>query len=163
MKPLIRTFLRLTKTPKKQLSARRSFQILRGWRRESCLRKRANYQSSPFKQSRAQRSSKIPQSSACKFPVPLALPEVVSVSRAAVAGGARWEAVLCSLCFAVGIYQILGVSTAAVTMSVPSALMKQPPIQSTAGAVPVRNEKGTGSPSLLSDLTFQPQYHSNLP
>ncbi|OBS78760.1 hypothetical protein A6R68_18845 [Neotoma lepida] len=27
-------------------------------------------------------------------------------------------------------------------MSVPSALMKQPPIQSTAGAVPVRNEKG---------------------
>lgn len=28
-------------------------------------------------------------------------------------------------------------------MSVPSALMKQPPIQSTAGAVPVRNEKGT--------------------
>lgn len=30
----------------------------------------------------------------------------------------------------------------AATMSVPSALMKQPPIQSTAGAVPVRNEKG---------------------
>ncbi|MBW02702.1 Microfibrillar-associated protein 1, partial [Eschrichtius robustus] len=27
-------------------------------------------------------------------------------------------------------------------MSVPSSLMKQPPIQSTAGAVPVRNEKG---------------------
>lgn len=27
-------------------------------------------------------------------------------------------------------------------MAVPSALMKQPPIQSTAGAVPVRNEKG---------------------
>lgn len=27
-------------------------------------------------------------------------------------------------------------------MSAPSALVKQPPIQSTAGAVPVRNEKG---------------------
>ncbi|EPQ14273.1 Microfibrillar-associated protein 1 [Myotis brandtii] len=31
---------------------------------------------------------------------------------------------------------------AAMNMSAPSALMKQPPIQSTAGAVPVRNEKG---------------------
>lgn len=30
----------------------------------------------------------------------------------------------------------------AATMSAPSALVKQPPIQSTAGAVPVRNEKG---------------------
>lgn len=35
-----------------------------------------------------------------------------------------------------------GITAAAIKMSVPSALMKQPPIQSTAGAVPVRNEKG---------------------
>lgn len=38
-------------------------------------------------------------------------------------------------------------SPPAATMSVPTALMKQPPIQSTAGAVPVRNEKGkSGGP-----------------
>ncbi|MXQ86028.1 hypothetical protein E5288_WYG010080 [Bos mutus] len=40
------------------------------------------------------------------------------------------------------ISRLSGVTDAVVNMSVPSSLMKQPPIQSTAGAVPVRNEKG---------------------
>lgn len=41
------------------------------------------------------------------------------------------------------ISRVSGVTAAVVNMSVPSSLMKQPTIQSTAGAVPVRNEKGT--------------------
>ncbi|KFO33000.1 Microfibrillar-associated protein 1 [Fukomys damarensis] len=45
-------------------------------------------------------------------------------------------------CSEFGIRQVERVVAAAVNMSVPSSLMKQPPIQSTAGAVPVRNEKG---------------------
>ncbi|EQB77547.1 hypothetical protein CB1_000386044 [Camelus ferus] len=60
----------------------------------------------------AQTSSTIPQASGRLFPVFLARPQVSEVT------------------------------TTAINMSVPSALMKQPPIQSTAGAVPVRNEKG---------------------
>lgn len=74
------------------------------------------------------------------FPVSLAWPPGVSPRRAAASGGRRLEAVVGSSLF--GISQVSGITAAAATMSVPSALMKQPPIQSTAGAVPVRNEKG---------------------
>lgn len=116
----------------------------------------------------AQTSSTIPQSSGRIFPVFLAQPEVVSLSVAQQCTVALVEEVFfcsltlfCSVQF--GISQVWGVTAAAVNMSVPSSLMKQPPIQSTAGAVPVRNEKGTVLSGFPVGSYLFPQHIPNLP
>ncbi|XP_043736363.1 microfibrillar-associated protein 1-like [Cervus elaphus] len=69
----------------------------------------------------------------------------VSISRAAVSSGPRrrgFYLFVDVVAVHFEISQVSGVTAAVVKMSVPSSLMKQPPIQSTAGAVLVRNEKG---------------------
>ena len=69
-----------------------------------------------------------------------------SINRAAVCSGPRrrgFYLFVDVVAVHFEISRLSGVTDAVVNMSVPSSLMKQPPIQSTAGAVPVRNEKGT--------------------
>lgn len=90
----------------------------------------------------------------------------LSISRAAVSSGPRRSGFylffdIVAVHFEIS--RLSGVTDAVVNMSVPSSLMKQPPIQSTAGAVPVRNEKGTvlsGFP--VGSYLFR-QYIPNLP
>lgn len=106
MKPLILTFLDLTKTQNKQLSARNTFQLLNRLKAGKLPRKARKFHSTLLSSPRTT-YIQFPTILFYILPVPLPLPEVVSVSCAAVSGRARWEAVSRPLLFVVGIQSIL--------------------------------------------------------